>query len=96
MQFFYSMVSYETWLQHCQHVKLLADNELEDMYNFRESIQDARDKTRNDIRAQQDFTDFTLRKRIYQTQKARNELDWQKLKVKLFFNYNNFFLLFIN
>ncbi|XP_043477858.1 tektin-2 [Leptopilina heterotoma] len=76
------MVSYENWLQHCQHVKLLADNELQDMYNFRESIQDARDRTRNDIRAQQDMTDFTLRKRIYQTQKSRNELDWQKLKMQ--------------
>lgn len=45
-----------------------------------------RERARNDIKAQQDATDFSLRKRIYQTQKARNELEWQKLKVKNFLN----------
>lgn len=41
-----------------------------------------RERARNDIKAQQDATDFSLRKRIYQTQKARNELEWQKLKIQ--------------
>ena len=45
-----------------------------------------RERARNDIKAQQDATDFSLRKRIYQTQKASNELEWQKLKVKNFLN----------
>lgn len=43
-----------------------------------------RERARNDIKAQQDVTDFSLRKRIYQTQKARNELEWQKRKVNNF------------
>lgn len=33
------------------------------------------------MRAQRDATDFTLRKRIYETQKSRNELQWQQLRV---------------
>ncbi|XP_033211590.1 tektin-2 [Belonocnema kinseyi] len=75
-------ISYDTWLEHCRHIKLLADNELSDTYSFREAIRVIRERTRNNIRAQQDFTDFTLRKRIYQTQKAKNELEWQKLKMQ--------------
>lgn len=42
----------------------------------------------NDVRAQQDATDYTLRKRIYQTQKARNELEWQKLKVTIYIHFS--------
>ncbi|XP_043289923.1 tektin-2 [Venturia canescens] len=75
-------IPYETWLEHCRYTRLLADNELSDTYNFRESMHVTRERASNDIRAQQDFTDFTLRKRIYQTQKARNELAWQKQKIQ--------------
>ena len=48
-----------------------------------------RERAKNDIAAQQDFTNFMIRKRINQTQKARNELDWQKLEVRkyIFFNF---------
>lgn len=70
-------------MDHCRYSKLLADNEMSDTYNFREAMQVVRERARNDIKAQQDVTDFTLRKRIYQTQKARNELDWQKMKVSV-------------
>lgn len=74
-------ISYEAWLEHCRYSKILADNELSDVYSFREAMNVIRERARNDIKAQQDVTDFSLRKRIYQTQKARNELEWQKLKV---------------
>ncbi|XP_053971200.1 tektin-2 isoform X2 [Hylaeus anthracinus] len=75
-------ISYEAWLEHCRNSKSLADNELSDTYSFRESMNVMRERARNDIKAQQDVTDFSLRKRIYQTQKARNELQWQKLKIQ--------------
>ncbi|XP_076649780.1 tektin-2 isoform X2 [Halictus rubicundus] len=75
-------ISYEAWLEHCQYTKTLADNESNDVYNFRESMNVMRERARNDIKAQQDVTDFSLRKRIYQTQKGRNELEWQKLKIQ--------------
>ncbi|XP_076672239.1 tektin-B1 isoform X2 [Andrena cerasifolii] len=75
-------ISYEAWLEQCQHFKALADNELSDVYSFRETMNVIRERARNDIIAQQDVTDFSLRKRIYQTQKARNELEWQKRKIQ--------------
>ncbi|XP_034190656.1 tektin-2 [Osmia lignaria lignaria] len=75
-------ITYDAWLEHCQSIKTLADNELSDVYDFRESMNVMRERARNDIKAQQDVTDFSLRKRIYQTQKARNELEWQKLKIQ--------------
>lgn len=78
---YYSEISYEGWIEHCNNLKILADNELSDVYSFREGMQVMRERANNDIKAQQDVTDFALRKRIYQTQKARNELEWQKLKV---------------
>ncbi|XP_035731900.1 tektin-B1-like [Vespa mandarinia] len=74
-------ISYEGWTEYCNNLKILADNELSDVYSFREGMQVMRERANNDIKAQQDVTDFALRKRIYQTQKARNELEWQKLKM---------------
>ncbi|KAI4471379.1 tektin [Holotrichia oblita] len=41
-----------------------------------------RERANNDMRAQRDYVDFTLRKRIYETQRARNELQWQQLKMR--------------
>lgn len=41
-----------------------------------------RERATNDMRAQRDHVDFTLRKRIYETQRARNELEWQQLKMR--------------
>lgn len=32
--------------------------------------------------AQRDRVDFTLRKRIYETQRSRNEIEWQRLKMR--------------
>lgn len=53
-----------------------------DTYKFREALFVVRERARNDMIAQRDRVDFTLRKRIYETQKARNELEWQQLKMK--------------
>lgn len=40
-----------------------------------------RDKTKNDLRAQNDNVNFALRTRIYDTERIKNELEWQKLNV---------------
>lgn len=40
-----------------------------------------RDKTKNDLRAQNDNVNFSLRRRIYDTDRIKNELEWQKLNV---------------
>lgn len=74
-------IPYETWLEHSRYTKLLADNELADAYKMREALFVMRERARNDMRAQRDRVDFTLRKRIYETQRARNELEWQLKKM---------------
>ncbi|XP_012233527.1 tektin-2 isoform X2 [Linepithema humile] len=77
-----NLITYEMWLDRCHRSKMLAESESNDCYTFREATRVMRECAWNDIKAQQDVTDYTLRKRIYQTQKARNELEWQKLKVQ--------------
>lgn len=44
-----------------------------------------RERARNDMKSQNDATNFALRKRIYETQRIKNELDWQRLNVRIFF-----------
>ncbi|XP_076264113.1 tektin-2 [Rhynchophorus ferrugineus] len=75
-------IPYESWLDHSRGVKLLADNELADTLRLREGLFVVRERARNDMLAQRDRVDFILRKRIYQTQKARNEIEWQQLKMR--------------
>lgn len=48
---------------------------------MRESLFVAREKTKNSLESQQELTEYTLRKRIFDTQRARNEFEWQIIKV---------------
>lgn len=79
----FSSTPYDTWLDHSRYIKLLAENELADTCKLREALFVTRERARNDMRAQRDCSDFTLRKRIYETQKSRNELQWQQLRVSV-------------
>lgn len=74
-------ISYESWLDHSKQMSKLADHELEDAYAMRESLFCSREKARNLLNAQQERTEHTIRKRIFDTQRSRNELEWQMLKV---------------
>ncbi|EDV98354.1 tektin-B1 [Drosophila grimshawi] len=74
--------SYEAWLGHVKSMKLLAENELTDTSAIREALFVCREKARNMLQAQQERAEYTIRKRIFETQRARNELEWQKLKMK--------------
>ncbi|GAB0094234.1 Tektin [Sergentomyia squamirostris] len=69
--------THDGWLSNTKNVKNLAENELKDTYALRESLFVCREKTRNELHARQDQTDHTLRRRIFETQRARNELKWQ-------------------
>lgn len=69
-------------MENSRNIKRIADNELEDAYAMRESLFVSREKARNILSAQQDRTEHTIRKRIFETQRARNELEWQLLKMK--------------
>lgn len=94
-------IPYQTWVEHSRYIKLLVDNELADTSKVRESLFIVRERAKNDLKAQRDTTDYVLRKRIYETQRARNELEWQQLKVNykqpstyllIFTRYPNVFL----
>lgn len=41
-----------------------------------------RDKTKNDLRAQNDNVNYGLRKCIYETERIKTELEWQKWNVR--------------
>lgn len=75
------MLTYQQWLEKCEATKNMAVSELQDTLRLRESLFVARGRARNALRAQTDVTNYMLRRRIYETQRARNELQWQKMKV---------------
>ncbi|CAH0399231.1 unnamed protein product [Chilo suppressalis] len=76
------MITYEQWLNKCEATKQMAIEELQDTLRLRESLFVARGRARNALRAQTDVTNYMLRRRIYDTQRARNELQWQKMKME--------------
>ncbi|CAK1579553.1 unnamed protein product [Parnassius mnemosyne] len=76
------MITYEQWLEKCEATKKMAEDELQDTLRLRESLFVARERARNTLRAQTDVTNYMMRKRIYDTQRARNELQWQKMKME--------------
>lgn len=61
-------------------MKELAERELDDSGKMRESLFVSRERARNTLKAQQETTEHTVRKRIFETQRARNELEWQLIK----------------
>lgn len=68
-------------MEHLRNNKLQADNEVSASGQLREALHSSREKARNDLRAQHDATDYGLRRRIYETQRQKNELQWQRQKV---------------
>ncbi|XP_034476741.1 tektin-2-like [Drosophila innubila] len=74
--------SYEHWLEHAKNMKQLAENELADTAALRDALFVCRQKSRDLLEAQRERTEYSLRKRIFLTQQAHNELEWQQLKMK--------------
>lgn len=54
---------------------------MESSCRMRESLFVARERIKNSLESQQELSDHTLRKRIFDTQRARNEFEWQIIKV---------------
>jgi tektin-2 len=73
--------TYNGWLENCKELKLLTEVSLKEGRLTRESLLVAREKTKNLLYAQQEKTEQTIRRRIFETQRQRNELQWQKTKV---------------
>ncbi|EDW60222.2 tektin-2 [Drosophila virilis] len=73
--------SYENWMTWTHNLKQMAENETADTAAMRESLFVCREKARSMLLAQQERTDHYLRVRIFQTQQAYNELEWQRLRM---------------
>ncbi|XP_041968404.1 tektin-B1-like [Aricia agestis] len=76
------MITNAQWLEKCEATRKMAVDELQDTLKLRESLFVARGKARNALRAQTDVTNYMMRRRVYDTQRARNELQWQKMKME--------------
>ncbi|XP_062136088.1 tektin-2-like [Drosophila sulfurigaster albostrigata] len=74
--------SYEHWLEHAKNIKQLAENELAETSAIRNAMIVCRQKSRDLLEAQRARTEYTFRKRIFLTQQAKNELEWQQLKLR--------------
>lgn len=77
-----SFNTYEKWLQQCNNLKQRIENEIIYSKKMRETMYVPRDKTKNDLRAQNDKVNYALRRRIYDTDRIKNELEWQRLNVR--------------
>lgn len=78
----YRFNTYNKWLEQCNNLKQRIDNELVNSKKLRETMYVPRDKTKNDLRAQNDKVNYGLRRRIYDTERIKNELEFQKLNVR--------------
>jgi tektin-2 len=59
---------------------------------LRENIQQTMAQSSSDLVAQRNATDFAIRRRIHETEQARDELEWQKKQV--FENFRKFSFTF--
>ena len=49
---------------------------------LRENIQQLMAQSQSDLDSQNNATEFAMRKRIHETEQARDELEWQKKNVR--------------
>lgn len=74
-------VTPEKWNAFSEYNKNRGEVEMEASQRLREAIFATLEKTRNDLDAQHRATNFCYRKRIHETEQAKNELEWQKKNV---------------
>lgn len=58
---------------------------MESTKRLRESIQQLMAQSQSDLDSQNNATEFAMRKRIHESEQARDELEWQKQNVLLLF-----------
>jgi hypothetical protein len=56
---------------------------MESSKRLRENIQQLMAQSQSDLQSQNNATEFAMRKRIHETEQARDELLWQKKNVNL-------------
>lgn len=81
------------WLAFSKYNKDRSDAEMESSKRLRENIQQLVAQCNSDMDSQKNATEFAMRKRIHETEQARDELLWQKKNVSNKFTiiYSSFF-----
>ena len=75
----------QNWEDYSRYNVDRANAEMEASRRLREAIHHTLQQTANDLDAQNEKTDYALRKRIRDFKKALDELQWQKQNVRIFF-----------
>jgi len=68
----------QQWEDFSRYNKERADAEMNSSRRLREAIHHTLQQTENDLKAQDTASDYALRKRIHEFEKAIDELEWQK------------------
>lgn len=67
---------------HCiENTIQIAEQLMRESKNLRETMFKSREQARNQMYAQNQQVEMIMRRRIYDIQRARNEMEWQKYKV---------------
>jgi len=67
----------ETWYTYSENNKMLAEQAMAESQRLREAIFHSIEQTSNELRVQQDATNFDFRKRHYEMKRAKEELEYQ-------------------
>ncbi|CAG4946442.1 unnamed protein product [Parnassius apollo] len=69
---------------HCiENTIKIANQLMDESKALRESMFKSREQARNQMYAQSQEVEMIMRRRVYDIQRARNEMEWQKYKVKI-------------
>jgi len=71
-------VTPQQWLAHSKYNKDKSDAEMHSSKRLRENIQQTMAQSSSDLDAQKNATEYAMRKRIHETEQAKDELCWQK------------------
>ena len=83
--FFQGSVVPETWYTFSENNKMMAEQAMAESQRLREAIFHSIEQTSNDLRVQQDATNFDFRKRHYEMKRAKEEAEYQMRSVRNFF-----------
>lgn len=86
-------VTPQTWEDFSRYNKDRADTEMRASQRLREAIHSTVAQTDNDLEAQRQATEFALRKRIHEMERAKDEDEWQKQNVRYFFMWDGLNLI---
>ena len=85
----------ETWYTFSENNKMVAEQVMAESQRLREAIFHSIEQTSNDLRVQQDATNFEFRKRHYEMKRAKEELEYQMKAVgKMFRSEDRYDLCF--